>query len=130
MFAFDDCESLRTVDTRASTDSRACLLSPKPMATSAVYCYRAESDIEDIMDLQARISIPMTSQRVELTPAKRRSMQIAEVVSAVSRMGALRYSNQDYHTGGRRAHDMERLMAGIDRLSIDKLAHEQRYLVQ
>ncbi|KAJ2469627.1 hypothetical protein GGI03_000226 [Coemansia sp. RSA 2337] len=84
-------------------------------------------DIEEIMDLQARISTPMVSQRVELTPAKRRSMQIAEVVSAVSRMGALRYANQDYHTGGRRASDMERFMAGIDRLSIDKLAHEQRF---
>ncbi|KAJ2011343.1 hypothetical protein GGI06_004571, partial [Coemansia sp. S85] len=111
MFVFDDCESLRTMGTRASTDSRACLLSPKPMSTSTAFCCR---DIEDIMDLQAKISVPMTSQRVELTPAKRRSMQIAEVVSAVSRMGALRYSNQDYHTGGRRAHDMERFMAGID----------------
>ncbi|KAJ2067928.1 hypothetical protein GGI08_001133 [Coemansia sp. S2] len=113
------------MDTRASTDSRAYLLSPQPLAVSnTMYCSR---DIEEIMDLQARISTPMVSQRVELTPAKRRSMQIAEVVSAVSRMGALRYANQDYHTGGRRASDMERFMAGIDRLSIDKLAHEQRF---
>ncbi|KAJ2808704.1 hypothetical protein H4S07_003354 [Coemansia furcata] len=125
MFSFDDCESLRSFDTRASTDSRAYLLSPQPLAANSIYRSR-EADLEDIMDMQARISAPpLTAQRVELTPAKRRSMQIAEVVSAVSRMGALRYSNQDYHMG-RRGLDMERFMAGIDRLSIDKL-DEQRY---
>ncbi|KAJ2628608.1 hypothetical protein GGF44_004447 [Coemansia sp. RSA 1694] len=140
MFAFDDCESLRSIDTRASTDSRAYLLSPQPLHSAAaaatttapqledsMYCCR-EADIEEILELQARISPPMAAQRVELTPAKRRNMQIAEVVSAVTRMGALRFANQDYHTTGeRRASDMERFMAGIDRLSIEKLAHEQRY---
>ncbi|KAJ2744809.1 hypothetical protein GGI20_002662 [Coemansia sp. BCRC 34301] len=140
MFAFDDCESLRSVHTRMSTDSRAYLLSPQPLTTttpdnndhsdnndSTMYCCR-EADIEEILNLQARISLPMAAQRVELTPAKRRHMQIAEVVSAVARMGALRFSNQDYHgTGERRASDMERFMDAIDRLSIDKLAHKQRY---
>ncbi|KAJ2910472.1 hypothetical protein GGI21_000843 [Coemansia aciculifera] len=136
--AFDDCHSLRSIDTRMSTDSRAFLLSPTLLQPLDLHCTGSDvasstlppstADIEEIFELQARITSPLMAQRVELTPAKRRHMQIAQVVSAVTRMGALRFANQDYHTSGeRRASDMERFMDGIDRLSIDKLASEQRY---
>lgn len=83
-----------------------------------------------MLDRQARNECPyMRSQRVSLTPAKRRDIQIAEVVSTVGKMSALRFSNQDYlFKGDRRADDMEGFMARMDRLTVDTLNDHQRYI--
>ncbi|KAJ2471277.1 hypothetical protein GGI02_002378 [Coemansia sp. RSA 2322] len=139
MLAYDDNESLRSMDTRTSTDSRVCLLSSRLLPSTparvdsgisgdAAMCCCREADIEGILDHQARITTPMTAQRVELTPAQHRDMQVAQVMSAVTRMGALRFTDQDYPSScERRASDLEGFMARLDRLAVDKLAEVQRY---
>ncbi|KAI8322653.1 hypothetical protein GQ54DRAFT_259568 [Martensiomyces pterosporus] len=155
LLAGHDTDSLKSLDTYISVDSvnsRACLLNERPRMSldastgeglavcqsegDSPPCWLSESDrasrqedLESILLRQARTQDPaMTSQRVVLTSSMKRDMQVAQVMSVVSRMGALRYSNQDCASEvDRRASDMEGFLRRLDRLSVDKLADEQRY---
>ncbi|KAJ2081901.1 hypothetical protein H4R24_001997 [Coemansia sp. RSA 988] len=152
-----DAESLCSLDTRFSidsADSRACLLSspstvsdnstkhgsefsvivteshnPAVLDNRVDYVCR-QADLEHILARQARTHEPsMTAQRVVLSTAKRRNMQMAELAAKVSRMGRLRFTNQDcFPLRDRRASEMEGFFDKLDRLAVDKLASGQRYM--
>ncbi|KAJ2797219.1 hypothetical protein H4R20_005262 [Coemansia guatemalensis] len=152
-----DTESLCSLDTRFSidsADSRACLLrSPSSssddgtkssgefsmmikeppnaaLADDRVDYMCRQADLEHILARQARTHEPsMAAQRVVLSTAKRRNMQMAELTAKVGRMGRLRFANQDCSPlRDRRASEMEGFFDKLDRLAVDKLASGQRYM--
>ncbi|PIA18327.1 hypothetical protein COEREDRAFT_85307 [Coemansia reversa NRRL 1564] len=154
-----DTESLCSLDTRFSvdsSDSRACLLSSPSTDsdhstkhsgeflvmdtephTGAVQDNRVDyvcrqADLEHILAHQARTHEPsMAAQRVVLSTAKRRNMQMAELAAKVTRMGRLRFTNQDCSpVRDRRANEMEGFFDKLDRLAVDKLSSGQRYMHQ
>ncbi|KAJ2342875.1 hypothetical protein IWW50_001396 [Coemansia erecta] len=137
MHCFDD-QSVRSFDTRYSidsADSRACLLSkpdPKPTASENADAECRQADLEHIMAYQTRSAGPsMSAQRVVLTDAKRRDMQVAELAAKVGRMGRLRFANQDCApVRERRASDIEGFIDRLDRLGVKTLADSQRYSPQ
>ncbi|KAJ2716520.1 hypothetical protein H4R19_000595 [Coemansia spiralis] len=132
-----DAESLRSLDTRAScdsADSRMGLLSGYTATTAAAGDDSGSApdaavhlaDMELIMAHQERMPC-MGGQRVELSGAQRRDMQMATLAAAVKRMRRLRYANQDCASArDRRASDIEGFFDRLDRLAVDRL-HVQRY---
>ncbi|KAJ1966271.1 hypothetical protein GGI12_000176 [Dipsacomyces acuminosporus] len=88
-----------------------------------------KADLEGILLHQVRTQdTALASQRVVLTNSMKRGINVAPVITAVNRMGALRYANQDSATKvDRRATDMEGFFKRLDRLSVNKLNEGQRY---
>ncbi|KAJ1832748.1 hypothetical protein LPJ63_003287 [Coemansia sp. RSA 2711] len=134
MRCYDEA-SLLSLETRCSldsVDSRACLLGkPDQVQTSNTEEAEAacrQADLEHIVAHQARIEdAPMVAQRVVLSSAKQRDMQMAQVASTVNRMGRLRFANQDSTTvRDRRASDIEGFIDRLDRLGM-KTMDNQRY---
>ncbi|KAJ1730381.1 hypothetical protein LPJ61_003041 [Coemansia biformis] len=140
MYGYDaDAESLRSLDSRAScesADSRVGLLSgyvePAGAAVDGGPAHGDAAlrvaDLELIMAHQARMPC-MGAQRVVLSGAKRRDMQMATLASTVGRMARLRYADQDCASvHDRRASDIEGFFDRLDRLAVDELS-VQRFAV-
>ncbi|KAJ2781929.1 hypothetical protein H4R18_002570 [Coemansia javaensis] len=132
----DDAGSLRSAGARAScdsADSRVRLLSgydvapppPPPLGPAAGDAACRAADLEHILARQARMPC-LGAQRVVLTGAQRRGMQMATLATAVDRMGRLRYADQDCATArDRRASDIEGFFDRLDRLAVDKLSGQR-----
>ncbi|KAJ2520200.1 hypothetical protein H4217_002206 [Coemansia sp. RSA 1939] len=115
-----------------SSNSRALLLSPGAAINSQPQCSleQRESELEDIIlrHTRSQVSASMESQRVVLSSAKKRDIQAAQLASALNRMSRLRFSNQDCLPRiERRASDIQGFFEKLDRLSVDRLADDQRY---
>ncbi|KAJ2399465.1 hypothetical protein GGI23_002643 [Coemansia sp. RSA 2559] len=115
-----------------TTNSRALLLSPDAAKERQQICSQEQraSDLDDILSRHARSqeSTSMVSQRVVLSSAKKRDMQAAQLESTLSRMGRLRFANQDCLPRiARRESDIQGFIEKLNRLSVDKLADDQRY---
>ncbi|KAJ1664800.1 hypothetical protein EV178_003777 [Coemansia sp. RSA 1646] len=122
-------DSLVSVET---TNSRALLLSPNTAKEHKQLCSheQRESDLDDILSrhAQSQSSATMQSQRVVLSSAKKRDMQVAQLASTLSRMGRLRFPNQDcVPRVERRESDIQGFLEKLNRLSVDKLTDDQRY---
>ncbi|KAJ1796770.1 hypothetical protein LPJ59_003542 [Coemansia sp. RSA 2399] len=122
-------DSLVSIET---TNSRALLLSPDAAKERQQICSQEQraSDLDDILSrhAQSQASASMASQRVVLSSAKKRDMQAAQLESTLSRMGRLRFSNQDCLPRiARRESDIQGFIEKLNRLSVDKLADDQRY---
>ncbi|KAJ2483789.1 hypothetical protein IWW56_000166 [Coemansia sp. RSA 2131] len=118
--------SLETRYSMDSVDSRACLLGkPFPLEST-----QRDDDLEHIMAHQVRsVESPMSGQRVVLSDNKRRDMQVAELAAKVSRVGRLRFANQDCAPAReRRASDIEGFFDRLDRLGVKSLADGQRFV--
>ncbi|KAJ1893402.1 hypothetical protein LPJ66_005781, partial [Kickxella alabastrina] len=127
-------ESLYSLDSRASidsTNSRVCLLSAVHSSSSP----KSEPDAElnHIIAYHERTQVDsLVSQRVQLTSTQKHNMQMAELASAVGRMSALRFKNQDYAMPvgvirERRVSDIEGFMNRLQKLDVHKLHSQQRY---
>ncbi|KAJ2452378.1 hypothetical protein EV183_002958 [Coemansia sp. RSA 2336] len=136
-----DQESLLSIESRFSidsADSRVGLLSKEPVvlrraSAGDVEAACRQADLEHIMAHQARASHSpsMTAQRVVLTNAKQRDMQMASLASTVNRMGRLRFANQDCPLGrDRRASDIEGFINRLDSLGVKSLKDTQRFSPQ
>ncbi|KAJ2535932.1 hypothetical protein EV175_006858 [Coemansia sp. RSA 1933] len=124
-------DSLVSIET---TNSRAFLLSPDTAKERQKICSGSQeqraSDLDDILSrhAQSQASASMVSQRVVLSSAKKRDMQAAQLESTVNRMGRLRFTNQDCLPRiDRRENDIQGFIEKLNRLSVDKLADDQRY---
>ncbi|KAJ1991664.1 hypothetical protein GGI25_004069 [Coemansia spiralis] len=130
MIAYSIPESVCSQDSLESTNSRACLLPSTAARTPQPTGHlQKEVELEDILarHMQSQ-SASMEAQRVVLTSAKKRDMQMAQLASALTRMGRLRHTNQDcLSTTERRASDIQGFFDRLDRLAVDKLAVDQRY---
>ncbi|KAJ1851854.1 hypothetical protein GGH12_000284 [Coemansia sp. RSA 1822] len=118
--------SLETRYSMDSVDSRACLLGkPFPLEST-----QRDDDLEHIMAHQVRsVESSMSGQRVVLSDNKRRDMQVAELAAKVSRVGRLRFANQDCAPAReRRASDIEGFFDRLDRLGVKSLADGQRFV--
>ncbi|KAJ2376023.1 hypothetical protein IW150_002222 [Coemansia sp. RSA 2607] len=132
-------ESVYSFETRFSTDSadsRVYLLSaiaPDATTVRGTCDTRSHAELDSIMAYQQRTQMhSLVNQRVQLTSAQKHNMQMAELASAVGRMGALRFKNQEYANTPavvreRRATDIEGFFQRLERLDVDKLHHQQRY---
>ncbi|KAJ2501991.1 hypothetical protein GGH96_001517 [Coemansia sp. RSA 1972] len=118
--------SLETRYSMDSVDSRACLLG-KPFPVDSA---QSVDDLEHIMAHQVRsVESSMSAQRVVLSDNKRRDMQVAELAAKVSRVGRLRFANQDCAMAReRRASDIEGFIERLDRLGVKSLADGQRFV--
>ncbi|KAJ2858700.1 hypothetical protein J3B02_000081 [Coemansia erecta] len=130
-------DSIYSFDTRASVDStssRVCLLSAiSPVSVVSTHTDRNPAELDNIVAFQQRTQMhSLVNQRVQLTSAQRHNMQMAELASAVGRMSALRFRDQEFANVPvcarlRSATDIEGYFRRLDRMDVDKLNRQQRY---